>query len=172
MKAYREQHLSDEPPRRSLSPPDMNKEDVIIEIKNHINSLKISEKCDKMFNELSSIKKSQRQLKDEMEGKLKLLRIDFEEWKNQEPPVLIPNPNIFVYVKNKKTERNLVQGIPLGSKPNEVYELVPKPEPELTEKEKILKLRSELPEIKVGEEVLAKWPDDGWYYRSIVTDYF
>lgn len=106
-----------------------------------------------------------------MEGKLKLLRVDFEEWKKQEPPVLIPNPNTFLYIKNKKTERNLVQGIPLGLKPNVDYELVPKPESQLTEKEKILKLRSELPEIKVGEEVLARWPDDGWYYRSIVTNY-
>jgi hypothetical protein len=33
------------------------------------------------------------------------------------------------------------------------------------------KLGQELRELKEGEEVLAKWPDDGWYYRSIVKKY-
>lgn len=32
----------------------------------------------------------------------------------------------------------------------------------------LLKMRQTLPELQTGEEVLATWPDDGWYYKSIV----
>jgi hypothetical protein len=42
---------------------------------------------------------------------------------------------------------------------------------DLSVSEKLIKLRRELPQIEIGEEVIAKWCDDGWYYRSIVKDY-
>jgi len=31
----------------------------------------------------------------------------------------------------------------------------------------LLELRSSLPEIRDGEEVLARWSDEGWYYRGM-----
>jgi hypothetical protein len=37
--------------------------------------------------------------------------------------------------------------------------------------QKLLKLRKDLPELKIGDEVLAKFPANGWYYRSSVKDY-
>lgn len=41
----------------------------------------------------------------------------------------------------------------------------------LTPEQKILKLRRELPPLQPGEEVLARWPDDGWYYRSVIKEH-
>ena len=29
-----------------------------------------------------------------------------------------------------------------------------------------MKMRSRLPCLEAGEEVLARWTDDGWYYRG------
>jgi hypothetical protein len=46
----------------------------------------------------------------------------------------------------------------------------PPPPNELTVFEKLMRLRSGLSRLEVGEEVLARWPDDGWYYRSIITE--
>ncbi|RNA09590.1 von Willebrand factor A domain-containing 3B-like, partial [Brachionus plicatilis] len=44
-----------------------------------------------------------------------------------------------------------------------------KPEPVvISTHDLILEYRAQLPELKVGEKVLAKWSDDNWYYRSTV----
>src|SRR5690349_20840931 len=41
----------------------------------------------------------------------------------------------------------------------------------LTIVDKMYQLRRELGQLSVGEHVLAKWPDDGWYYKSVVKEY-
>jgi hypothetical protein len=42
---------------------------------------------------------------------------------------------------------------------------------ELTYDHLVAGLRKKLSVLEVGEEVLAKWPDDGWYYRSVILEY-
>ncbi|RNA42166.1 von Willebrand factor A domain-containing 3B isoform X1 [Brachionus plicatilis] len=37
-------------------------------------------------------------------------------------------------------------------------------------KSTVLEYRAQLPELQVGEKVLAKWSDDNWYYQSIVEN--
>lgn len=37
--------------------------------------------------------------------------------------------------------------------------------------DKFISLRKNLPSLKNSEQVLAKWPDDCWYYPSTVKDY-
>lgn len=32
----------------------------------------------------------------------------------------------------------------------------------------LLELRQKLPHVPEGDEVLARWSDEGWYYRGIV----
>lgn len=54
--------------------------------------------------------------------------------------------------------------------PKKLMSPVPSPKQTLTVAEKIIKIRHELHELQIGEEVLAKWPDDGWYYKSIVKE--
>lgn len=36
--------------------------------------------------------------------------------------------------------------------------------------ERFLTMRRELGKLKTGDRVLARWPDDGWYYPSVVRD--
>lgn len=36
--------------------------------------------------------------------------------------------------------------------------------------EKFLDMRKQLPVLRRGQRVLAKWPDDGWYYPSEIKD--
>lgn len=36
--------------------------------------------------------------------------------------------------------------------------------------DRFVSLRNELGKLKVGDRVLARWPDDGWYYPSVVRD--
>ena len=43
-----------------------------------------------------------------------------------------------------------------------------KPKKQLSIYEELEQMRVRLPELSIGEEVLAKWSDDGWYYRSLV----
>ena len=43
-----------------------------------------------------------------------------------------------------------------------------KPKKTLTLTEELENFRRRLPELTIGEEVMAKWSDDGWYYRSLV----
>lgn len=35
---------------------------------------------------------------------------------------------------------------------------------------RFISLRDELPKLKVGDRCLARWPDDGWYYPSVIRD--
>jgi hypothetical protein len=119
-----------------------------------------------MYEELLTLRKKQKSYKSDLDGKFKVLRQDFDEWKKQEPPVILPNPNLYIYQENKD---KIVENVRLN-------ELVVKPatppqQRDLSVDEKLLKLRQELPQLRTGEEVLAKWPDDGWYYRSIVKEY-
>jgi hypothetical protein len=113
-----------------------------------------------MYDELQIIRKKQKNYKSDLDGKFKVLRKDFDEWRKQEPPTILPNPNVYIYQDQKDVRVNepIVKSPPPSQR-----------EPQTIE-QKLLKLRSDLPKLRIGEEVLAKWPDDGWYYRSIVKD--
>lgn len=157
--------------------------------------VRLDDKYQDVHEELSKIKDTQKKIKHDLNGKLKLLRNDFEEWKNQEPTILIPDPNKYIHIvdttKDKKPVKhepkihiieNSASPKPQLRSPSPSRSPVrvvsaqssirrsPSPRRELTVNEKMLKLRFELPRLNIGEEVLAKWPDDGWYYRSIVKE--
>jgi hypothetical protein len=136
-----------------------------------------------MYDELLYIRKKNKSLKSDLEGKFKVLRQDFDEWKAQEPPVILPDPNKYIYQsdqklekkkrsKKNKNEEKIIETIKEENSIIQPNVLITKPpsqtQTELTLEQKLRKLGKELPELNEGEEVLAKWPDDGWYYRSIV----
>lgn len=139
--------------------------------------MKFDDKYQKMYDELLTLRRKHKNLKSDLEGRFKLLRKDFEEWKKIEPKIVLPNPNEIIFVpghqipekdnlngeKDEEDDDNII-------KPNKIYKVPKEPQRELSEKDRILNLRHELPELSMGEEVLAKWPDDCWYYRSIVKE--
>lgn len=124
--------------------------------------VKLDDKYQRMYDELVLLRKKQKNYKSDLEGKFKVLRNDFDEWRKQEPPVVLPNPNLHLYEKarDESSSKKVVVTSPPSSQRDAS-----------TTEQKIAKLRADLPELRPGEEVLAKWPDDGWYYRSIVKDY-
>ena len=63
-----------------------------------------------------------------------------------------------------KMARNSANSSPEYKKP-----AVAKPA-ELTYEQKIMKLRSELSELKRGDEVLVRSPHTGWYYRRMIEE--
>jgi hypothetical protein len=134
-----------------------------------------------MYDELSYLRKKNKDLKSDLEGKLKVLKKDFDEWKTQEPPIILPDPNIYIYQSNAKEYKKLRAKKEDKDKAKEQTEnkqdLIQQERPvlskspvqvELSFEQKLKKLAKELVELREGEEVLARWPDDGWYYRSIV----
>lgn len=118
-----------------------------------------------MQEELRSLKKEQKDHKADLEGKLKVLRRDMKHLSEKETSVVVlppqSPPSTVETLKHHHHHHNrndlMKVATPTGTR-------------ELTVDEKILQLRAELPRVSLGEEVLAKWSDDGWYYRSIVKD--
>lgn len=112
-----------------------------------------------MQEELRSLKKEQKDYKADLEGKLKVLRRDVKQMSEKETSVVVlpPQSPATTIIEPRTTQTQIVTSPPRSSR-------------DLTVDEKILQLRAELPRVNLGEEVLAKWSDDGWYYRSIVRD--
>lgn len=119
-----------------------------------------------MQEELRSLKKEQKDHKTDLEGKLKVLRRDMKHLSEKETSVVVLPPQsppsmveTHKHHHHHHHNRNDLMKVatPTGTR-------------ELTVDEKILQLRAELARVSLGEEVLAKWSDDGWYYRSIVKD--
>lgn len=72
--------------------------------------------------------------------------------------------------REKKAQTEKEERVRKNSDPNIAVIKAPQPPNELTIFEKLMRLRSGLSRLEVGEEVLARWPDDGWYYKSIITE--
>jgi hypothetical protein len=115
-----------------------------------------------MYEELTSLKKKQNDLKKSLNGKFKLLRNDFDNWKQQDPPIVLPdNPNKFTQISTHDSNKNLQNQDSKNRNTKKDH---------FKEKDKLIQLRNELSDLEIGEEVLAKWSDDGWYYRCIIID--
>lgn len=141
-------------------------------------------KYQEMFDEFLKLRRNHKKLKENLSEQMTSIRKEFEEWQHEEPKVI----KVEIPAKEKKVKRpkTVVKAhtsvstspmpeqplITTGSSPiqrnssssSEKYV-------EVTLKEVIMKLRKTMPKLKVGEEILAKWPDDGWYYRSVITEY-
>ncbi len=148
----------------------------------------MDQKYQKMYNELLNLRKKNKDLKSDLEGKLKVLKKDFDDWKSQEPPIILPDPNIYIYqsdtkeYKKSRTKKKDKDKLEVENRElKKEFEtrknsdlVINKPsnssliQTELTVEQKLKLLAQDLPELREGEEVLARWPDDGWYYRSIV----
>lgn len=130
--------------------------------------VKFDEKYQKMYKELSELKKKQKGLKASMNEKLGSLKDDFEEFKKQ-PPVVLPDPNHIIYVEGDDEKKDKIKVKKSKRHNSESLDQTPRSNKSSVKSEDtIASLRKRLPELKEGEEVLARWNDDGWYYRSLV----
>jgi hypothetical protein len=127
----------------------------------------LAETYQKVHDELDDLKKRQTKAKKELSTKLKILRKDFDEWRHNEIPTKFNSK-----ANNPKESDDDSQHFNFEKSNSNSKALKEEKEEKDESANAILrKLRKELPQIAVGEEVLARWPDDGWYYRSIVKEY-
>lgn len=163
---------SPEPPRAE-TPPDLGeiKRDIIDQIKMHLESrnchqmpfilnqailnnkciikVQLDVKYEAINEEFANLKKTNKSLQSSLGNKLRNLTTDFEEWKTQEPTIIIhPDRIINPVVKEKQ-----------------------KPHPSLNLEQKLIRLRSELPHLMEAEPCVARWPQNGWYYKSTIKRY-
>lgn len=52
--------------------------------------MKLDDKYQHMYEELLSLRKKHKYFSKELEGKFKVLRNDFDEWKSHEPKIVLP----------------------------------------------------------------------------------
>ena len=135
--------------------------------------VRLDEKYQEMYKELLELKKKQRDMKAKMGGKFEVLRNDFDEWTKQEPPTISADPSQLIYTKTAKSKSESALKLNRNSPPpnrNRTEEHKAPKNQTKTIEEQLLKIRKQLRELDDGEEVLAKWSDDGWYYRSITVE--
>ncbi len=120
-----------------------------------------------MYKELVNLEKNHQTLKTDLNEKLDSLRSELSELEKREIQVVLPDPKHVT-----KRSRSGKEEVPDHDDDNNAeVKSSPKEKKQANSLEaKILKLRKRLPALKAGEEVLAKWEDDGWYYRSIVKE--
>ena len=107
--------------------------------------VKLDDKYDQIHDEFSNLKENHQELKNQLGGRLRVLKNDFDEFKNQEPKV--------VQIRSHKISQKS------------------KPQASMNLEQKIIKLRTDLPHLDEDDSVLAKWPDNGWYYHAHVDKY-
>jgi hypothetical protein len=117
-----------------------------------------------MYKEMTSLEKNHQLLKTDLNEKFESIRNELSELEKREVQVVLPDPKHVSRAKSASKVRE--DSDKEKSEPKEKE----KRRPENGLDAKIHKLRKRLPVLKPGEEVLAKWEDDGWYYRSIVKE--
>ena len=60
--------------------------------------MKLDDKYQHMYEELLTLRKKHKYFSKELEGKFKVLRNDFDEWKSREPKIIVPVLYIFLII--------------------------------------------------------------------------
>jgi hypothetical protein len=96
------------------------------------------------------LRKKQKKYKTQLNGKFKEFRKEMDDRKREED--------------SAKREQKQT-----STDDTDKSDVVKQPKTE-SEDDDLLKLRKDLPKLTNSEKVLAKWPDDGWYYSSTVKE--
>ncbi len=127
-----------------------------------------------MFEEFSRLRKNHKSIKDNLSDELKKLKQEFTDFKSREPQVINlnaaeivekltqniteasqNNKQLIVHLKDDSVSRASIAATPTIDDSN------------VNKMEKFIK---SLPQLYSGQEVLVRWPDDGWYYVSIIKE--
>lgn len=127
-------------------------------------------KYQKMYEEFSRLRKNHKSIKENLSGELKRLKKEFIDFKSREPQLINLNATEIVdklsqnlIEANSKNKQLIVHVKEDDKKSNKSDSLVKTPTPTSTPIP-IPKRRQSLPELNSGQQVLVRWPDDGWYY--------
>ncbi len=127
----------------------------------------MGDKYENIFEEFSSLKENHKNLKNNLSSKLRDLKSDLDEWKNQEANTTI------IHIDPHKVNYNRKQRSHSSSS-NETKKsssrILVSSSSTLSLEEKLIKLRKELPELHANDKVLVKFPHNGWYYHSTIKE--
>jgi len=134
-----------------------------------------------MYEEFSRLRKNHKSIKENLSGELKRLQKEFKDFKSREPQLInlnateivdklsqniieanSRNKQLIVHVKdddNRKSIRSDSVAAAVVLTPNPASSRTPTPLSTPIPKRKL-----SLPELHSGQQVLVRWPDDGWYY--------
>lgn len=132
--------------------------------------MRLDEKYNKMYEELLRDKENQKLEKMSLKKEMKALKKHMKDIINEKNTKTISNySKVIDEDKNDVKEENSDREEVNHEKYNSQSELgLVKQSKTLSIAEQLDHMRRTLPELNVGDEVLAKWPDDGWYYKSLV----
>lgn len=119
-----------------------------------------------MHQELLEAKETQKRYKSEFKKQIKTLKNELKSKQTSDKDQqisLLPDKQI-VPVSTLNKEANTIELKP----PSKSTSKVNHHRKASTINDELHKMRDNLCELTIGEEVLAKWNDDGWYYKSIV----
>ena len=137
-----------------------------------------------MFDEFVKLRRNHKKLKENLSEQIVVIRKEFEDWQHEEPKFIkIEVPAEKVRKQKRPKVTKILSSVSTSPMPQTtVITTASSPMPQKVTKssesfvevslnEMLIALRQSLSRLKVGEEILAKWPDDGWYYRSVITEY-
>lgn len=136
-----------------------------------------------MYEEFSRLRKSHKSINDNLTSEIKQLKRELDELKSREPQVIDlnlteleeklaqkineaneRNKQLIVHVKDNTRVKESSTS-PIGAKEKKTKKK------SSAEKKSTDSLKEKnLPELRSGEQVLVRWPDDGWYYLSVVKE--
>ncbi len=116
-----------------------------------------------MQQELLKQKENQKEEKLNLKKEIKSLKKHIKSLRNEKKITTNYEQVLFVEQKIDETQNDTIREEDNSSKVSFV-----KPNKPFSIHDELERMRTTLPELSIGEEVLAKWSDDGWYYRSLV----
>jgi hypothetical protein len=119
-----------------------------------------------MHQELIEAKETQKRYKTEFKRQLKALKNELKSKQTSEKDlqVALVSQKQVVSVTTQNKEPIEIEQKPHAKQTTKTIQL----RKATTINQELENMRNNLSELTIGEEVLAKWSDDGWYYKSIV----
>ena len=144
--------------------------------------VKLDKKYQKMFEEFSRLRKNHKSIKDNLSGELKKLKQEFTDFKSREPQVINLNAAEIV----EKLTQNITEAnqnnkqLIVHVRDDSVSQATPTTTTAASAttgnladadgSSEMEKFKKSLPQLNSGQEVLVRWPDDGWYYLSVIKE--
>lgn len=135
----------------------------------------MDKKYQKMYEEFFKLRKNHKTTKENLSDELKKLQKDFNDFKTREPQIIDLNSNDSVHLISKtiidaisSNKQPIVHTKTSSSNQTESEKVSTFNEPSATKSTD--SFSKNLSELQPGQKVLVRWPDDGWYYYSVIKE--
>jgi hypothetical protein len=129
-----------------------------------------------MYEEMKRSKEENAREKDELKKEIKSLKKNLKNLMKQKQPRPPSSDNYLSLIQFKAEGDDLDKNLDLNLE-EQIQNQSDKLKPEINDlasslDEELIRMRESLCELMVGDEVLGKSNDDGWYYKCIVKEHY